>query len=151
MRPSWDETFLEVATVLSERSTCCRAQVGCVLTKDNRIVATGYNGSIHGHEHCTNDEQCLNEQGRCIRTIHAEQNALLHAREDVIGGTAYVTHEPCETCTKLLAQAGIKRVVFSKAYPNPYNHRFIQDLEWVHFSDFKNSGEQGRNHDHQKN
>ncbi|WP_096198922.1 deoxycytidylate deaminase [Bacillus sp. FJAT-45350] len=132
-RPSWDETFLTVASVLADRSTCKRAKVGCVITKDNRIVSTGYNGSIHGHEHCTEDDCCLNEQGRCIRTIHAEQNALLHAKEDLYGTTAYVTHEPCETCTKLLAQAGIKKVIYAKSYPNQYNKLFNKDLEWIHY------------------
>lgn len=134
-RPSWDKTFIEVAEVLAKRSTCTRAHVGCVITKSNRIIATGYNGAVHGHLHCT-DVGCLtNEQGRCIRCIHAEQNALLHAKEDLTGAIAYVTHEPCEACTKLLNQAGIKEVIFLKSYPNEFNKYFIDPMVWSKFID----------------
>jgi dCMP deaminase len=125
MRPTWDSTFIAVAEIIAKRSTCKRANVGCVLVdRNNRIIATGYNGAIHGHKHCL-DIGCLtNSEGRCIRCIHAEQNALLHAKQDLTGCTAYVTHEPCETCAKLLNQAGIDKVIFLKAYPNPYNKHF---------------------------
>jgi dCMP deaminase len=134
-RKSWDEYFLEVAEVVSTRSTCNRLKVGCVIVKDNRIVSTGYNGSVHGLPHC-HDVGCLtNEQGRCIRTIHAEENAILHARRDeLIGATAYVTHEPCENCTKRLVQAGIKRVVFLNPYKNKYNKEFNNGIEWVNYN-----------------
>ena len=130
-RTIWDTYFLDIADMVAARSTCDRLRVGCVLVKDRRIVATGYNGSIKGHPHCDEVGHLLNEQGRCIRTIHAEQNALLHAKEDLDGATAYVTHEPCETCTKLLNQAGIRRVVFRRAYPNKWNEHFKKGMEWV--------------------
>jgi dCMP deaminase len=133
-RKDWDSYFLDIAEQVATRSTCNRLQVGCVIVNDKRIVSTGYNGSIHGHEHCTDVGCLLNEQGRCIRTIHAEVNAILHARRDELqGATAYVTHSPCENCTKLLAQAGIKRVVFKNPYSNKYNHYFVKDMEWICF------------------
>jgi dCMP deaminase len=133
-RKDWDSYWMAITEMVAERSTCNRLKVGAVITLNNRCVATGYNGSIHGHEHCTDVGCLLNEQGRCIRTIHAEVNAILHARRDELqGATAYVSHEPCENCTKLLAQAGIKRVVFKNPYPNKYNHHFNKDIEWICF------------------
>lgn len=134
-RPDWDSFFLEQAKTFATRGTCNRLQVGCIITRDNLQLAEGFNGSISGHAHCTDEGCLLNDEGRCIRTIHAEQNALLNAMKkgvSVQGGTAYVTHEPCETCTKLLNQAGIKRVVFLKPYNNPYNQHFQQGMEMVH-------------------
>lgn len=132
-RKSWDEYFLDIAEMVGTRSTCERLHVGCVLVKDKQIISTGYNGSISGHEHCTGGNCLKNEQGRCIKTIHAEQNALLFAdRHKLEGSTAYVTHEPCETCTKLLAQAGIKKVVFRNAYENKWNKHFNKDMIWLH-------------------
>jgi dCMP deaminase len=105
-RKSWDEYFLDIAEQVSARSTCNRLHVGCVIVKDKHIVATGYNGSIHGHEHCEDAGCLLGDDNRCHRTIHAETNACLHAdRDSLKGATAYVTHEPCENCSKILAQA----------------------------------------------
>jgi dCMP deaminase len=134
MRPSWDETFITVAEVMAERSTCNRAQVGCVIVdKNNRIVSTGYNGSIHGHAHCIDDDCLRNDEGRCIRCIHAEQNALLHAKQDLTGCIAYVTHEPCETCAKLINQAGITSVIYLKPYENKYNQHFKTKVWMQHY------------------
>lgn len=134
MRKSWDEYFMAIADVTAERATCERLQVGAVIVKDNTIVSTGYNGSIHGHAHCTEIGCLLNEQGRCIRTIHAEMNAILHARrEELEGATIYVTHEPCETCSKHIAQAGIKKVIYRHAYTNRFNSIFLDGVEVIHF------------------
>jgi dCMP deaminase len=124
MRKSWDEYFMDIAFMVAERSTCNKLRVGCVLAKDNRIISTGYNGSIRGHEHCTDVGCLLNDEGRCIRTIHAEQNAILLALTSAEGSTAYVTHEPCENCTKLLNQAGVKRIVYANPYKNKRNAEF---------------------------
>jgi dCMP deaminase len=136
VRKSWDAYFMSIAEKAAERSTCDRANVGCVLVKENKLLSTGYNGSIKGHDHCDDIGHLLNDQGRCIRTIHAEQNAFAFAdREELKGSTAYVTHEPCENCTKLLVQAGIIRIVFKKKYFNKFNHHFIGNTEWVHFED----------------
>lgn len=135
MRKDWDKYFMDIAYMVATRSTCDRLNVGCVITKDNVIVSTGYNGSIHGQPHCEEVGHLLNEQNRCIRSIHAEQNALIHAdKSKLIGSTAYVTHECCENCTKLLIQSGVKRVVFNEPYDNKYNHHFKESVEWVDLS-----------------
>ncbi|MGQ7278091.1 MULTISPECIES: deoxycytidylate deaminase [Brevibacillus] len=132
-RKSWDEYFLDIAEQVSARSTCNRLHVGCVIVKDKHIVATGYNGSIHGHDHCEDAGCLLGDDNRCHRTIHAETNACLHAdRDSLKGATAYVTHEPCENCSKILAQVGIRRIVYRNAYPNKWNQYFLKDLEVVH-------------------
>lgn len=135
MRKSWDEYFLDIADVVATRSTCNKLAVGCVIVKEKMIVSTGYNGSIHGQEHCIDVGCLLNEEGRCIRTIHAEQNAVIHARRDELqGATAYVTHEPCETCSKLLNQAGIIRIVFRNPYKNERNREFLRGIEIIHLN-----------------
>lgn len=115
MRPSIDEYMLGLATFASERSTCLRAKVGAIISFDGKIVSTGYNGSIHGLEHCE-DVGCLLEDGRCVRTIHAEANAILQAQQSLNGCTIYCTHKPCLQCTKLILQAGIVRIVYKKFY-----------------------------------
>lgn len=133
----WDQKFLKAAEHYSEEATCNRAKVGCVIAMGNMQLSEGYNGSISGEPHCTDEGVgCLhNAEGRCIRCIHAEQNAIINAMKkgvSIEGATAYVTHEPCENCTKMLRQAGINRVFFRKAYPNPYNQFFNQNIEWEH-------------------
>lgn len=133
MRKNWDSYFLDIADKVAERSTCDRLNVGCVIVKDKLIVSTGYNGSIRGQDHCSEAGHLHNEQGRCIRTIHAEQNAIIFAsRDELQGATAYVTHEPCETCSKLLIQAGITRIVFKHPYKNSNNQNFVKDVAWEH-------------------
>lgn len=130
-RKPWHTYFLDLAELAATRSTCNRLKVGCVLVRGNKVLSTGYNGSIKGHPHCT-DVGCLeNEAGRCIRTIHAEQNAIIQAACDLTNAIAYVTHEPCETCTKLLNQAGITKVVYRKPYRNGNNHAFFRGMHWV--------------------
>ncbi len=112
-RPSWDEYFLKLAMLASERATCPRMHCGCVLVKDKNVIATGYNGSIPGDDHCE-DVGCWVVDNHCIRTNHAEMNALMQAAKkghSVDGSIAYVTNMPCTTCAKALIAAGIKRVV----------------------------------------
>jgi dCMP deaminase len=134
MRKDWDAYFIEIAKVTAERATCNRLKVGAVIVKDNKIVSTGYNGSIHGHDHCTDVGCLLNDEGRCIRTIHAEMNALLHADRDKLkGATIYITHEPCESCSKHIAQAGIKRVVYLHPYKNKWNQYFFKNMEVMQY------------------
>jgi dCMP deaminase len=136
MRKDWDSYFLDIAEKVAERSTCDRLNVGCVIVKDKLVVSTGYNGSIRGQDHCSEVGHLYNDAGRCIRTIHAEQNAIIFAsRDELQGSTAYVTHEPCETCTKLLLQAGIVRIVFKHPYKNSTNHHFIKDVAWEHYQE----------------
>ena len=96
-RPSWNEYFMNVAHEVARRSTCERAQVGAVIVKDKRILTTGYNGSPRGLPHCT-EVGCLMDNGHCVRTLHAEQNAIIVAAlHGVIteGATIYITHQPC--------------------------------------------------------
>lgn len=112
-RLAWDEYFASQALLIANRSTCQRAQVGAVLVKDNRVLATGYNGSVSGTAHCI-DHGCLVIDGHCVRTLHAEVNAILQGAERGIskGFTAYVTHFPCLHCTKQLLQVGCARIVY---------------------------------------
>lgn len=117
-RPDWGEYFMQVASLAATRSTCPRAAVGCVIVLDKNIIATGYNGSAPGLPHCT-DEGCYYEGEHCIRTIHAEVNALGQAARRGVatqGAEAYVTHTPCLNCGKALAAAGIKRVYAKNRY-----------------------------------
>ena len=110
-RPDWDNYFMEIAQVVSKRSTCLRRSVGAVIVKNRQIVATGYeqlkvpSGQMH--------ELC--------RGIHAEQNAVVQAAYhgvSVNGGTLYCTHQPCVVCTKILINAGIERIVYANPYPD---------------------------------
>lgn len=122
-RMSWDEYFAGQSLMLSMRSTCQRLMVGAVIVRERRIIAGGYNGSVSGEVHCI-DEGCLVEEGHCIRTIHAEMNALLQCAKFGVqteGAEIYVTHFPCVHCTKALIQAGIKGIHYLYNYHNhPY-------------------------------
>lgn len=112
-RPSWDEYFLKLAMLASERATCPRMHCGCVLVKDRFVLSTGYNGSLPGQPHCE-DVGCLIVDNHCVRTNHAEINALVQAARhgvNTVGATAYITNMSCTTCAKALIAAGIKRVV----------------------------------------
>jgi dCMP deaminase len=118
MRPDWDSYFLKIAFAVSERSTCDRAFVGCVLVLEKRILTTGFNGSPAGQPHCDEVGHLLVD-GHCVRTIHAETNAIIQAALHGVstkGATCYVTHFPCINCTKVLINAGIVRLVYSEAY-----------------------------------
>ena len=125
-RPDWDAYYLTIAEAVSARADCRRRRVGCVITKDRRILAGGYNGAPSGAPGCLSgacprgllsyDEvreftDYDSGPGRCI-SLHAEANALLHAGREVRGGTAYITDPPCPGCRKLLAGAGIARAVW---------------------------------------
>ncbi|MDZ7766717.1 MAG: deaminase [Melioribacteraceae bacterium] len=127
-RPSWDQYFLKVAMLVSERATCPRMHCGCVLVRDKRILATGYNGSIPGGEHC-NDVGCWIVDNHCIRTIHAEMNAILQCSVHGVstkGATAYVTNMPCTNCSKALIAAGIKEVVIFSDYHDTQAEEFFK-------------------------
>jgi dCMP deaminase len=133
-RPSWDEYFMELAEVVAKRSTCLRRNVGAVVVKDKRVLATGYNGAPSGLAHCT-ETGCLREKlsipsGERVemcRGLHAEQNALVQAARYGIaleGAVLYCTNQPCITCAKMLINAGIAKVV----YRNPYPDQLARDL-----------------------
>lgn len=129
-RESWDQYFMQLATVVAQRSTCERATVGALLVVDHRIIATGYNGSISGDPHC-DDAGHLMRDGHCIRTLHAEMNAILQCAENGVstrGAAVYVTYYPCLNCTKALIQAGVTRVYFAHDYRNdPYAVQLFEE------------------------
>lgn len=133
-RPDWDDYFLDIAEMVATRSTCLRLQVGSVLvSQDHRILSTGYNGSPKGVPHCIDDGCLKNQEGRCIRTVHAETNAIMSiSPEQRKGAILYCTHEPCEHCTKTIVQSGVIRVVYRNSYPNPVNEYFRSFITWEH-------------------
>lgn len=115
-RVQWDEYFMSLALLASSRSQCKRLRVGCVVVKDKRVVSTGYNGYLPNtpHESVIRDDH---EQA----TVHAEQNAITDAAKrgvSIGGATAYVTHYPCLNCAKLLASAGIEKIIYNQSYRN---------------------------------
>ena len=128
-RPSWDSYFMQLATVVAGRATCLRRQVGAVMVKDRQILSTGYNGSPSGLLHCAEIgclRQNLNvpsgERTEICRAVHAEQNALIQAAKHGVaieGADLYTTHQPCVQCTKMIINAGIRRVVYIHSYPDP--------------------------------
>ena len=129
LRPSWDEYFMDIAFTVAQRSTCDRAHVGAVIVRDRRMLTTGYNGAPAGLAHC-DDVGHLIIDGHCVRTLHAEQNAIIQAAlhgVNVQGATCYVTHQPCLTCAKMIINAGIKRVVYAGNYPDENSRRFLQE------------------------
>jgi len=126
-RPDWDEYFLKLAMLASERSTCPRMHCGCVLVKQKNVVATGYNGSIPGDDHC-DDAGCIVIDNHCVRTVHAEMNALAQAAKHgkvVDGSTAYITNMACTTCAKALIAAGINRVVIFSDFHDTLAYDFF--------------------------
>ncbi|WP_028973347.1 deoxycytidylate deaminase [Spirochaeta cellobiosiphila] len=127
VRPSWDEYFMEVCEAISKRATCDRGRSGCVIAKDRQLLVTGYVGSPAGLPHC--DEvghqikTTVHEDGHtsnhCVRTVHAEQNAICQAAKrgiSIDGATLYCRMTPCRTCAMLIINCGIKRVVCEKKY-----------------------------------
>lgn len=120
-RPTWTSYFIDLAKHVATRATCPRLHVGAVVVRNNRILVTGYNGSPSGVPHCA-DIGCLLDNNHCERAIHAEANAIIQASihgVSLVGATAYVTHQPCRNCTKLLVGSGIKHVIFDIAYNDP--------------------------------
>jgi dCMP deaminase len=136
-RPDWDEYFLKIAKLVSERSTCLRRSVGAILVKEKKILATGYNGAPSGIEHCE-EAGCMRtemkvpsgERHELCRGLHAEQNALLQAAlhgNSVKGSTLYATIQPCIICAKMLINAGIKDIVIMGDYPDKMASDFLKE------------------------
>jgi dCMP deaminase len=120
MRPGWDEYFMQIARTVATRATCPRASVGAVLVRDHRILTTGYNGAPRHVAHCS-DAGCRIVNGHCVRSTHAEANAIVQGALHGIsldGATAYATHQPCVGCSKLLISAGVVRIVYDLPYPD---------------------------------
>ena len=126
-RPSWDEYFINLIDTVAQRATCDRGRSGCVVTRDNRIIATGYVGSPSGLPHCDDVghlmKNVVDDDGKtrshCVRTIHAEQNAICQAARHGVrleGATLYCKMEPCRVCAMLIISVGIVRVVARRRY-----------------------------------
>lgn len=129
-RVGWDEYFMGIATQVAARSTCDRKHVGAVIVRDKMILATGYNGSLRGSEHC-DDVGHLMQDGHCVRTVHAEANAIVQAARNGVrtdGAGIYVTASPCFACFKLIANAGIVRIVFGEFYRDERIFAFSKEL-----------------------
>jgi dCMP deaminase len=109
---------MNIARVVASRSTCERKFVGAVIVRDKTILSTGYNGSIRGMPHCT-DVGHMMEDGHCVATIHAESNAIIQAAKNgaaIDGASIYVTASPCWNCFKIIANSGIRRIVYGEFY-----------------------------------
>lgn len=139
MRPSWDEYFMEITKVVAKRATCLRRQVGCILVKDKHILSSGYNGAPLGLSHCE-EIGCLREQFRVpsgqrhelCRGLHAEQNAIIQGAVhgvSIVGATLYTTTQPCILCTKMIINAGIKKIVFEGDYPDELSLSMLKEAE----------------------
>lgn len=137
-RPSWDEYFMEIAKLVSTRATCPRRSVGAIIVKDRRILSTGYNGAAAGLPHCPPGGPeydwptgCM-KAGHCIRSLHAEQNALLQAAKIGVpceGASIYVTCQPCNSCAKMIINAGIRRVIYEGDYPDEFSKELFRDAK----------------------
>jgi len=135
-RPSWDEYFMGIARLAATRSTCLRRQVGAVIVKDKRILTTGYNGAPAGLPHCL-DIGCLREElnipsgerHELCRATHAEQNAIVQAATlgvSIKDSVMYSTTHPCILCTKLIINAGIKKIVIEDSYPDQMSEEMLK-------------------------
>lgn len=116
-RLDWDAYFLEFAKTAAKRSSCPRASVGAAVIRNRRVVSLGYNGAVVGAEDCY-EAGCIMYNNHCIRSVHAEANALLFAQQEATtrGAELYCTHRPCVECSKLIVNAGIVRVVYEVPY-----------------------------------
>lgn len=117
-RVPWDVYFMNIATVVSSRSTCPRKFVGAVIVRDKTILSTGYNGSIRGMPHCSEAGHMM-ENDHCVATIHAEANAIIQAAKNGVnidGATVYVTASPCWSCFKTIANGGLRRICYGEFY-----------------------------------
>ena len=133
-RPTLDEYFMEIATVVAKRSTCLRNHVGALFVKNKRILSTGYNGASSGLEHCdiagcARDGVASGTRHELCRAVHAEQNAIIQAALHGIsieGATLYCTHQPCILCAKMMINARIAKVVYCESYPDGTALDFLQ-------------------------
>lgn len=136
-RPDWDSYFMEIARIVSKRSTCIRRHVGAVIVKDKRILSTGYNGAPKGLTHCM-DCGCLREKmniasgerHELCRGLHAEQNAIIQAAlhgVSINGAEIYSTHLPCSICIKMIINAGILKVTYLDGYPDELSIELIKE------------------------
>lgn len=128
-RPSWSEYFMTITDMVGKRSTCLRRHVGAILVKNRRILATGYNGAPAGIRHCEETGCIRRDSGvpsgqrhELCRGLHAEQNAIIQAAYhgvSISGSTLYCTNKPCIICSKMLINAGIKKIIYGEGYEDP--------------------------------
>lgn len=138
-RPSWEEYFMDIAILVAKRSTCLRRAVGALIIKDKRILATGYNGAPSGIRHCV-EVNCLREtlniesgqRHELCRGIHAEQNAIIQAAyhgAPIKDATLYCTNLPCSICTKMIINAGIKKIYYQEGYADELSKDMLAEAE----------------------
>jgi len=136
-RPSYDDYFIEMAYIVSKRSTCIRRKVGAILVKDKHILSTGYNGAPKGHKHCS-IMGCLREKTNVpsgerheiCRGLHAEQNVIIQAAVfgiQIKNSVLYCTNTPCVVCAKMLINAGVKEIIFSGDYPDDLAKQILEE------------------------
>lgn len=136
-RLNWDTYFIELADLISKRSTC-RRQVGAVIVKDNLIISTGYNGSPKGLKHCSENGGCIRllkniksgTQQEICRAVHAEQNAIIQAAikgDSIKDGTLYVNTYPCSICARMIINAEIKKIVYSGEYEDDLAKELLEE------------------------
>ncbi|HOV90950.1 MAG TPA: cytidine/deoxycytidylate deaminase family protein [Syntrophorhabdaceae bacterium] len=141
MRPDWDTYFMEIAQIVSKRSTCRRRNVGAIIVKDKRILSTGYNGAPRGLVHCL-DNGCLREKmniapgerHELCRGLHAEQNAIIQAALHGVSidkAEIYSTHLPCSICIKMIINAGIEKVTYLDGYPDELSLELIKEASII--------------------
>ncbi len=137
MRPSWQDYFFQVCYTVAQRSTCIRRKVGAVAVRNNRILATGYNGTPAQIEHCLT-RGCLREQmnipsgerHEICRGLHAEQNVIIQAANSGVsleGASLYCTTQPCLICTKMIINCGIKEIFISNSYPDKLAEEMLKE------------------------
>ena len=135
-RPEWTDYFMDITRLVARRSTCIRRQVGAIVVKDKRILATGYNGVPTGLPHCE-DVGCIREQNKIpsgqrhelCRGLHAEQNTIIQAAFHGIrinGATLFCTTLPCSICLKMLINAGIREIFYEQGYPDDLAHSLLE-------------------------
>ena len=137
-RPTWDEYFMEIADVVTKRSNCVSRKVGAVITVDNQIITTGYNGAPKGLHHCVDAGGCLRKINKIesgtrqevCRAAHAEQNAIISAAVrgvSIKGGTLYLNTYPCSISTRMIINAEIKRIVYDSDYNDPLSKEMLDE------------------------
>ncbi|MBW2614595.1 MAG: cytidine/deoxycytidylate deaminase family protein [Deltaproteobacteria bacterium] len=136
-RPSWNEYFMSITKMVARRSTCLRRQVGAILVKDKRILATGYNGAPSGLRHCE-EVGCLREdtsipsgqRHELCRGLHAEQNAIIQAAYhgfSIRGAMLYCTNKPCVICSKMLINAGVRKILYEDGYDDHLADQMLRE------------------------
>ena len=137
-RPSWDEYFIELTNVVAKRSNCESRKVGAIITVDNQIIATGYNGAPKGLHHCIDAGGCLRKKNNIesgtrqevCRAVHAEQNAIISAAVrgvSIKNGTLYTNTYPCSICARMIINAEIKRIVYDSDYSDPLSKEMLDE------------------------